>query len=166
MPLSSHMLLLLEMIVACFPSGRILGVYRPPPRCSCVHILQSPLLNSMPTLLRPDSAASHHSLHLDFHAARILVSWQLLLARIKLHSSRSLYFPPRFASRKRTFFLTVFIHSPISSGSQIQSLPDFPELLTDRVILEHAERAVGARAAESHEEARQGHRHEAYCDGS
>ena len=44
--------------------------------------------------------------------------------------------------------------------------PEFPGLLTNRVVLEHAERAVGTRAAEGHEEAGQGHRHEADRDGS
>ena len=38
--------------------------------------------------------------------------------------------------------------------------------LTDWIVLEHAERAVGTRAAEGHEEACHGHRHEAHRDGS
>lgn len=74
-----------------------------------------------------------------------------------------LYFPPRFASRNSTFFLTdaiVRLSKP-HFGANYVCLS-----LTDWVVLEHAERAVGTRAAEGHEEARHGHGHEAHGDRS
>ena len=59
------------------------------------------------------------------------------------------------------------VHSLPSALALSCNRPNFfPGLLTNGIVLEHAERAVGARAAEGHEEARQGHRHEAHRDGS
>lgn len=65
------------------------------------------------------------------------------------------HFPPRLASRKSTFFLTVAV--PVRTMSERYGYFTTSSLLTNGVVLEHAERAVGTRAAEGHEEARQGH---------
>lgn len=75
----------------------------------------------------------------------------------------SFYFPPRFASRNSTFCLT---GSHSSATVRMSITTQTPGALTNRIVLEHAERAVSTRTAEGHEEACHGHRHEAHRDGS
>ena len=144
----------------CFPSGRILGVYSSSSML-VVHILQS---RSSIQHLRPPRACLF--LQLGPMPFECSCSGCRFSRDLRFCLFAPLYFPPRFASRKSTFFLTVSSFHQLRLQRKHNQYPEFPGLLTNRVVLEHAERAVGTRAAEGHEEAGQGHRHEADRDGS
>lgn len=116
--LSSHVSAFRDDRGSCLPSGRILGVYSS--SMLVVHILQSRPPRSNISL-RPDSGLAFVFLL----GCMPFESWWS-----RCGSSRDLrfclcasYFPPRFASRKSTFFLTVRIQP--SAPAPMQLLSDF-----------------------------------------